>query len=174
MELIDGRLSISDHNELISKLGKSKSQFAQLMTCLFSDNLRASQNAAWIASEIVRAKPAYMEDYFEQVTSLATDPHTDQAVLRNILRLLMAVTVPEAHHGTLMNRSFEIIESPAMPPAIKANALSILANFCKQYHEIRQELTFIINAQIQNESPAFKSRAQKILKSLSANDSHSS
>jgi hypothetical protein len=163
MELIAGRLSLSDHEEMIKKIGKSKSLFHELMNCLFSGNLRASQNAAWIASEIVRAHPSLVQSYSEQVASLACTNDVDEAVLRNVLRLLMAVTIPEVCHGALMNRCFELIESPARPPAIKANALSVLANFCTQYPEIMQELKIIIMGQFQHESPAFRSRAKKIL-----------
>jgi hypothetical protein len=46
------------------------------------------------------------------------------------------------------------------------NALTILDQLSEQYPAISDELKIVIESQFEDESPAFKSRATKILKKL--------
>jgi hypothetical protein len=65
-----------------------------------------------------------------------------------------------------MNLCFDYIISPKEKPAVKAFSLTVLQNLSRQYPEIKNELRTIIETQWDNESPAFRSRARKILKEL--------
>jgi hypothetical protein len=49
---------------------------------------------------------------------------------------------------------------------VKAFSLSILSNLSADYPEIRGELKIIIEEQWEHATPAFRSRAKKILKSM--------
>jgi hypothetical protein len=48
--------------------------------------------------------------------------------------------------------------------AVKAFSLTILENLCKTYPEILPEIKTIIEARWEEETPAFRSRAGKILR----------
>ena len=88
------------------------------------------------------------------------------AVKRNTLRLLQAISIPQRFHGEIMSLCFDYIASPDESAAIKAFSLTVLQNLSKQYPEIKQELKTIIEDRWEYESAAFKSRAKKILKQL--------
>jgi len=88
------------------------------------------------------------------------------AVIRNSVRILQQIEVPDSLHGELMNHCFGFIESPSTPVAIKAFSLTTLFNLSKLYPEIKHELKLIIEERWNNETAAFKSRGKKILKSL--------
>ena len=64
-----------------------------------------------------------------------------------------------------MSTCFEFIQSPETPIAIKAFSLSILANLSSLYPDILGELKLIIEEQWEQATPAFRSRAKRILRS---------
>ncbi|MFX8778192.1 hypothetical protein ABTM50_20175, partial [Acinetobacter baumannii] len=67
-----------------------------------------------------------------------TEVHT--AVIRNAVRVLETIEIPEQYHGEVMNRCFAFIEDPTIPVAIKAFSLTTLFNLSRQYPEIKHEL----------------------------------
>lgn len=152
----------------VAIIGINKQLFGELISFIFSEDRRLAPRAAWIASEVCRSKnPELIKPHIKDLVIYLQNKNTDCAVKRNSLRILQFVTIPPALHGTLMNICFEIIISGKEPPAVKANALTILDHLRERYPEIREELKTIIESGFETESPAFKSRASKILKKLS-------
>jgi len=84
-------------------------------------------------------------------------------VIRNIVRILEEISIPEAYHGEVLNSCFRCIENPSTPAAIKAFSLTTLFNIPAYYPEIKQELKLIIEESWGTETPAFKSRGRRIL-----------
>ena len=78
----------------------------------------------------------------------------------------MNIALPSALHGRVMSTCFNFVQAPETPIAVKAFSLSILSNLSVDYPEIRNELKLIIESQWDDASPAFRSRARKILKSI--------
>ena len=87
-------------------------------------------------------------------------------MIRNSIRVLEAIDIPEKFHGDVMNVCFQFIETPATPIAIKAFSLTTLFNLSKTYPEIKLELKLIIEERRDTETAAFKSRGRKIWSKL--------
>lgn len=85
------------------------------------------------------------------------------ALIRNAVRVLEAIDIPERYHGEVMNACFGFIENPATPVAIKAFSLTTLFNLSVHYPDIRPELQLIIEERMPDESAAFRVRGRKIL-----------
>ncbi len=144
----------------------SKSNFKQLMHCFMSNEYRLAQRAAWSVSWAARKKSQMMVPHIKDLVAVLNKPGVHNAVVRNAVRVLEAIDIPEAFHGEVMNACFNFIENPATPIAIKAFSLTTLYNLCKTYPEIKPELKLIIEDKWDNETPAFKSRGRKILANL--------
>src|ERR1700678_2330712 len=69
-------------------------------------------------------------------------------------------------HGRVMSICFDFAGDVETPIAVKAFSLTILSNLSKEYPGIRSELKLIIEEQWEQATPAFRSRAGKILKGL--------
>jgi hypothetical protein len=69
-------------------------------------------------------------------------------------------------YGRVMSVCFDFVQAPATPIAVKAFSLSILGKLSADYPGIRSELKLIIEEQWEHATPAFRSRARKILKSM--------
>jgi len=77
--------------------------------------------------------------------------------------LFQYVEVPAKHRGRLMDKCFLYISSVDVPIAVRAFSLTILENLSKDYPEIIPELRLIIEENWDRATPAFRSRAKKIL-----------
>jgi len=142
----------------------SPKHFTDLMDCFLSNEYRVAQRAAWSVSWAARSKPALITPYIKQLVAQLSRTDVHNAVIRNSVRILEDIEIPEDLHGDVMNACFAFIEKPSTPVAIKAFSLTTLHNLSAHYPEIKQELKLIIEERIDTETAAFKSRAKKILK----------
>ena len=142
-------------------------RFAELMQCFLSNEYRLAQRAAWSVSWAAKQKPDLIEPYIKDLVAQLPRKDVHDAVIRNSVRILQQIKIPESLHGELMNHCFGFIESNSTPVAIKAFSLTTLFDLSKSYPEIRNELQLLIEERWNHETAAFKSRGGKILKKLS-------
>ena len=147
----------------------STKNFKELMQCFLSNEYRLAQRAAWSVSWSVQKKPEFIQPYIKDLITQLPRKDVHDAVIRNSVRVLQKINIPEAFHADLMNNCFAFIESNTTPVAIKAFSLTTLFNISKTYPEIKNELKLIIEERLNHETAAFKSRGKKILKKLNAN-----
>ncbi|NCI50157.1 hypothetical protein GWC95_09500 [Sediminibacterium roseum] len=144
----------------------SKKNFRELMKCFLSDDYRIAQRAAWSVSWAARQQPGMIVPYIKELVAQMQRKDVHNAVVRNSVRILEAIEIPEEFHGEVMNVCFAFIESPATPVAVKAFALTTLFNLSKKYPDIRAELKLVIEERWDMETAAFRSRGRKILKAI--------
>lgn len=153
-------------DRIVNYIGADKERFAELMKLFFEGEYRINQRAAWPMSYCVRLYPELIQPYFSPLLKNLEKKNLHPAVVRNTLRLLQDVKIPEKFHGRVMSMCFDLIQNPETPIAIKAFGLTVLQNLSGNYPEILTELKLIIEDQWEQATPAFRSRAKKILKGL--------
>jgi len=151
---------------VVAYVGSDRTRFKELMNCFFKGEYRLAQRAAWPVSYCVEAHPDLIKPYYKQLIEKLSDPTVPEAVPRNSIRLLQDVDIPEKWEGPIMDYCFKAISSPSIAIAIKAFSLRVLENLSARYPEILPELKLIIEERWDQETPAFKSRAKKILKAI--------
>ena len=144
----------------------SPGYFKELMQYFLSDEYRLAQRAAWSVSWVVQQNTELIKPYIKGLVGVLKQKNVHDAVKRKSARILQQLEIPETLHGELMNSCFDLIESPTTPVAIKAFSLTALYNLSKHYPEIKNELKIIIEANLNNETAAFKSRGKAILNKL--------
>jgi hypothetical protein len=145
----------------------SKKNFKELMQCFMADEYRLAQRAGWSVSWAARKDPRMIAPYIKDLVVQMQRKDVHNAVVRNSVRILELVDIPEALQGEVMNVCFGFIENPLAPIAVKAFSLTTLFKLSKQYPEIGPELKLIIEERWDTETAAFKSRGKKILAILS-------
>jgi hypothetical protein len=153
-------------NRIIKYIGDKELQFAELMKLFFGGEYRLTQHAAWPMSYCIQKYPILAKPYLKKFIDQLSDSNAHPAAKRNIVRLLQFVEIPKRFHGKLMNICFQFISNPEEAIAVKAFSLSILSNLVKIYPEILPEIKTVIEARWEFETPAFRSRARKILKQV--------
>ena len=153
-------------DRIVNYVGGDKDRFAVLIGLFFKGEYRITQRAAWPLSYCVRAHPELIEPYFKPLLDHLQRKDIHVAVIRNTVRLLQDVTIPKKHQGRVMSTCFDFVQSPETPIAVKAFSLTILFHLAADYPDIRGELKLIIEEQWEHSTPAFRSRAKKILAKL--------
>ena len=151
-------------DKIVKYVGNNKDRFAELMKLVFDGEPLVTQRAAWPMSYCVKNHPKLIEPYYKKLLNNLEKPNLHDSILRNTVRLLQYVKVPEKYHGQLMTICFNYIQSNETAVAIKAFSLTVLQNLSKDYPEILHELKTIIDERWEHETAAFKSRAKKIFK----------
>lgn len=166
-ELLLKGLSKEKTTSIVNWIGSDQKRFDDLFALFTGDDPLLVQRAAWPLSYAVIAHPPLISKHWKKLLQQLQQPGIHDAVKRNGIRLMEGLAIPEKFHGDVMNSCFDFITDPKEKPAIKAFSLTVLHNLSKQYPEIKNELKVVIESQWENESPAFRSRARKIVKELS-------
>lgn len=153
-------------DRIVRYVGGDGGRFAQLAELFFKGEYRITQRAAWPLSYCVRQHPELITPYFKRLLDNLERKDIHVAVIRNTMRLLQDVTVPKKYEGRVMNICFDFVQSPETPIAVRAFSLTVLSNLSVDYPEIKSELKLIIEDQWEHSTPAFRSRAKKILKAM--------
>ena len=144
----------------------SQTCFKELMSCFMSDNYRLAQRAAWSVSWSARKKPVMVIPYIKDLVAVLEKNNVHDAVIRNSLRVLQDIDIPEEYHGIVINACFRFIECQTTPVAFTAFSLTILEKLSRFYPDIKSELKLLIEENWNNATPAFRSRAKKIMKKI--------
>lgn len=151
---------------IVAYVGYDKRKFAELMEIFLSNEYRVTQRAGWPLSCVAQGYPELINPYLGQLINMLKAPGSHPAVVRNITRIFSRISIPKKYHGKIMSACFEFITTPGEPAAVKAFSLATLEKFMEDYPEIGSELKLIIEEHWDHETPAFKSRAKRILKRL--------
>jgi hypothetical protein len=122
--------------------------------------------AAWALSYIAESHPDLVKPHWAQFTQLFTDPHTPHPIKRNLVRFMQVTPIPAKYQGPITHRSFELVNNPQEDIAIRAFALTVLANLAEVYPDIVHELKLSIEELLPYASAGLKNRALKILQKL--------
>lgn len=136
------------------------------MRCFLDEEYRLAQRAAWSVCQAAKKKPEMIAPHIKDLVSVLHKKNVHDAVIRNSVRVLQDIEIPEKFHGEVMDDCFQFLGKPATPVAIKAFSLSILFNLSKKYSEIKPELKLIIEDSWAHETAAFRSRAKRILSKI--------
>jgi hypothetical protein len=153
-------------NFIVKYIGDDETRFADLMRLFFKGDYRLTQHAAWPISYCIRQYPILAKPYFKKFIDQLSNSEAHPAARRNIIRLLQFVEIPKKFHGKLMDICFQFISNPEEAIAVKAFSLTILSKLAEFYPEILPEIKTVIETRWEFETPAFHSRARKILKGL--------
>jgi hypothetical protein len=151
-------------DRIVNYIGDDKDRFAKLIQLFFKGEYRITQRAAWPLSYCVRHHPELIQPYFKPLLDKLSRKDIPIAVTRNTLLLLQDTPIPKKYHGRIMSLCFDLLQSPGTPIAVKAFSLTVLGNLSKEYPDIVAELRLIIEAQWEQATPAFRSRARMIMK----------
>lgn len=168
LKLLTAEHSKQQTDRIVRYIGNDPDRFAVLIDLFFRGEYRITQRAAWPLSYCVRAHPELIQPYFKPLLANLARKDIHIAVIRNTVRLLQDVDIPKRYRGQVMNLCFEFLQTPSTPVAVQAFSLTILQHLSREYPDILPELRVIIEDQWDRATPAFRSRARRILKDLPA------
>ena len=98
--------------------------------------------------------------------SSSLDNPSHNAIVRNTVRVLQNIEIPEELEGEIYERCFDYLNDPKEKPAVRAFSMKVLSNIAMIYPELKEELIKSIELHFPYGSKGFKSRGKKELERL--------
>ena len=153
---------------IVNYIGQDKARFKELVDIFLKGEYRLTQRAAWPLSYASIEEPALVKPYIGRLIKKLKEPGQHPAIPRNILRLFQEIDIPEKYQAELLDECFRIIQTPTLPTASVAFAISTAASLCRPFAELRQELLLLLNhLNSYPQTAAIKVRVKKAMKDLS-------
>lgn len=148
---------------IIRWVGKDPARFGQLVEHLLGGVTGIQVRAAWPLSYCVEQHPELALPHLSRLVGQLRKPGLHDAVKRSIVRLLQYVDVPRRLQGAVANACFAFVADPGEAPAIRAFSMTVSDNLARSNPDLQRELRLILEEQLPFATPAFASRAKKIL-----------
>ena len=150
-------------NKIVKWVGDSPERFKELFQLFITNEYRVVQRAAWPLSYIVEQHPELIKKYLRKLIDNLHKPNIPEAVVRNTIRLLQFIEIPEKFHGEIIDLCINYLNDNNSPVAVKAYSLIILKKMNVLYPDIFQEVKTVIENRWDIETPAFRSQARYFL-----------
>lgn len=147
-------------------IGNDIGRFASLVELFRNGDRQLSQRASWIIGTCGEHHPELIEPWIALFLRKTQEENVHPAVQRNVLRALQFVNIPKRSRGAAVNLCFDFLTSAGSPVAVKAFAMSILANIAHAEPDLKNELRLVIAQLLPYGTPGIQARAKKILEQL--------
>lgn len=155
--------SKSHTTAIVNWVGNDKKRFAQLVDVFLDGEYRVTQRASWPLSLCVERHPELVLPHLGKLLRNLEKPGLHNAVLRNTMRLLQEIEIPEKYLGNLVDTCFSFVQKTETPIAVRVFAMTVLVNIVKREPELKREVRELIESLMEEGSPGIKSRGKKML-----------
>jgi hypothetical protein len=166
VEIILKEHSKSQTKKIMKYVGNNPSRFTELVKVYLAGPYRVTQRAAWPLSYCVEHHPQLIKPHLGRIVKFLSVPGIHDSVKRNTMRLLQFISIPKTQQGKVADIAFQYLQDPKEPVSIKVFSMTVLANLCGEFPELKNELIPILESQLPLGSAGYRSRASKILKAL--------
>jgi hypothetical protein len=166
LSLLESSHSRKVTDAIISYVGTSETRFEELVNYFLGSDLKMSQRAAWPLSYVVELHPTLVHPYLSRILKHLKNNSVHDALKRNTFRFLQEIDFHKKYDGAIADLAFHYLQGKEAI-AIKVFAMSTLARICQRHPELKSELKIILEDQLPYSSSGFRSRALKVLKTLS-------
>lgn len=153
---------------ILKWVGTNPDRYKELIDLFLENEYRISQRAAMVVGDLHRVYPFMIIPYLPRVVKNLRNASITDAVKRNSVRILQEIDVPDDLQGDVLDICFTWLADPKMPVAVRAFSMTVCWNICQKIPELMPELRMTIEDWIDQGTPGFKSRGNKILKAMTA------
>jgi hypothetical protein len=148
--------------------GTHPSRFKSLVDIYLAGPYRITQRASWPLTLCAEAHPELIRPHLRKLLDFLRQPRIHDAVKRNTMRLLQFVDIPKRNRVQVIDLCFDLLQQPKEAVAIRVFAMTALSRVIVDEPDLQKELLIILEDQFPYGTAAFRSRASKLIKKLSA------
>jgi hypothetical protein len=164
-ELLTLEQSRRNVDQVISIVKNNPEFFDTLWLIFVSNREPESRRAAW-AIDILNEDLSFLTNiHLETLIDLLPE-FRHNGLKRHALRILERNVLPRKNKGQLVSICFNLLESNKSPVAVKMFSIKILARVAMQEPDLIRELIEIIEIQMNDSTPGFRSIGGKIIRQL--------
>lgn len=152
--------------KIVRYVDASAERFDELVTVFLDGPYRVTQRAAWPLAICVEHHPALVKPHLTKLLKHLKKTDIHDAVKRNTVRLLQHIDIPKKLHGVVADLCFGYLANNQENIAVRVFSMTVLEGIAHQNPELKRELQMMIEDHLPFASPAYLSRARKVLKRL--------
>ena len=157
--------SVVQKSRSIRAVTKDRSLITPLVDAFLTEHYRVSQRVAGVLEAVAKKDPSVLQPHLKRLL-MTLEKGADTGLKRNIPRIIQWMPVPVSLQGRMVNVCFDLLADPAELVAPKVFCMTILANIAKVQPDLKGEVRALIESQYNLSTPAFRSRAKRVLKML--------
>jgi len=153
---------------MASIIGTDKKLFKEMFELILTNEQYVSGRAAWVIEHVWLDYPKMIEPYINDMIDFLPKSKYDNQK-RHFTKILITIDLKDLDEdrlGVLIDRCFTWLEDPIYPTAVKMFSMQIIYNYVEIEPVIATELIAIIENQLNDSTPGFKNRGNKLLKKL--------
>ncbi|MDP4267018.1 MAG: hypothetical protein Q8880_06255 [Bacteroidota bacterium] len=144
---------------------EDESRFQDLWNLVLNAPYPINARASWVISVLIENNQKCLEIHHEKFV-INIDLYKHRSVLRNMLKVISLINVPQIHHGIIYDRCINFLTDGFMPVAVKVYSMDILYKIAHGIPELQDELILIFQNEIDRNSVAFAAKARKLIKKM--------
>lgn len=152
-------------DQIIKIVNSNPELFDSLWSIFIENNNPESIRAAW-AIDVLNEDLTFLDVSHLKTLVQMLPTFRHDGLKRHSLRILERNIIPEECEGELVSICFNWLESPDSPVAVKMYSLKILSGIADKEPSICRELMDIIEMQMVESTPGFKSIGTKVIRKL--------
>ncbi len=165
-ECLDAGHNKALRDDIVSYVGHSKTRMKELMIYFFHEKWRYNQRSAWAIGEIGTNYPKLIYPYLEKMLA-NLDIASHNAVIRNTMKVISEIDIPEKLEGEIFDRSMKYLEDAKAPVAVRCYSINILENIAANYPELQEDLVAVLKEHLPHGSAGLKYRCRRAIKRFS-------
>jgi len=158
--------SSNEKRRAIRSVLKNSVMIDDLVGTFLATEYRESQRVAGVLEAVAKRDQTLVQPHLKQLLIALESPNASTGLKRNIPRILQWMDIPPRLQGRAVNSCFRLLTDPAELVAAKVFAMTVLANIAHEQPDLKNEIRQHIEAQYHLSTPAFRSRAKKVIKIL--------
>jgi hypothetical protein len=147
---------------IVKTIGSDKKKFAALINIVYTGEQPLPQRASWVVAMISGKHPEMLKPYLNKLIETLED-FKISGIRRNLMQAIASQEIPEEYRSLVLDRCIRQMMSADEPVAVKVWAMEIASAICVLHPEIWPELKSVIEIELPKNSPAFSSRAKRVL-----------
>ncbi|MCU0429944.1 MAG: hypothetical protein MUF42_08210 [Cytophagaceae bacterium] len=152
---------------IIRYIGNRPDRFNELLLLFLGQDPVLAQRAAWSLGYVAEQQPQLVQPYLLEIVSYLKKDDLHDALYRNVFRFLQFITWDPELDGQIFDLAINCMH-PSYAVAIRVFAMSTAWKVVQRHPGLASELKLKIEEQWPYASPAFKSRAKKIMSGISS------
>jgi hypothetical protein len=153
-------------DRIVKWIGHDPARVKELVEIFLGDDPLLTQRAAWVVGVLADDRGVLLQPWLAKLMKKMRQPGVHDAARRNVIRALQFVDIPPRLLGEVATVCFDELASPLSPIAVRACAMTVLERVVHREPDLGRELRLIIEQQLPYGTPAFHSRAKRVLASL--------
>jgi hypothetical protein len=164
-ELLSREQSRANTDQIVEIISQRPELFYDLWRIFSLNKNPVSRRAAWVIDILTETNNLLQSSHLMAMISMLPSFKAD-GLKRHSLRMLERNNLPEAKMGELVSLCFQYLENPKESVAVKMFSLKILNKLAQNEPDICSEVIDIIEMQMEESTPGFRSIGKKVIKNL--------